>query len=145
MTRARIIHAKDAPDNTGINVGNFSQAARVGDTVYIGGTLAIDQHAQCVVDADPKAAMRRAFTNLKVICEEAGASLKDNVMLTALLTDLDHLDALNEAQAEFFAPPFPPRSTIGIAGLPHGIVELTAVAVVGTGTALEAATGNEAD
>ncbi|MEU5545459.1 Rid family hydrolase [Streptomyces sioyaensis] len=133
MSSARVVHSPDAPDNTGINAGNFSQAARVGDTVYIGGTLAIDQHAQHVVEHDAREAMRRAFTNLGAICRKAGTALTDIVMLTALLTDLDDLDALNEVQAEFFTAPFPPRSTLKVAGLPHGRVELTAVAVVGSG------------
>jgi 2-iminobutanoate/2-iminopropanoate deaminase len=127
----QVVHAPDAPDDTGINAGTFSQACRVGNTVYIGGTLAIDQHAQTVdVDDDPHTAIRRAYANLQLVCRAAGAELDDIVMLTALLTDLDHLDALNDVQAEFFSAPHPPRSTLQVAGLPHGPVELTAVAVV---------------
>lgn len=130
-----IIRAADAPDNTGINAGHFSQAVRVGETLYVGGTLAIDQHAQRVdVDDDPRTAIRRAYANLELICREAGSALADIVMLTVMLTDLDHRQALNEVQAEFFAAPHPPRSVFQVAGLPNGPVELTAIAIVGSGS-----------
>lgn len=129
----RIVHAVDAPDNTGINVGNFCQAARVGDVVYVGGVLGIEQREQRVVDATADAAIRQAFGNLEAICREAGAGLEDIVMLTAMLTDLGDLATLNAVEAEFFTAPFPPRSTFQVAGLPHGRIELTAVAHVGSG------------
>jgi 2-iminobutanoate/2-iminopropanoate deaminase len=128
-----IVHAADAPDNTGINAGNFSQAARVGDIVYVGGVLGIDQHEQRLIDASGDAAIRQAFDNLAAICREAGACLKDIVMLTAMLTDLGDLTTLNAVQAEFFSAPFPPRSTFQVAGLPHGRIELTAIVHVGSG------------
>ncbi|OBK45794.1 hypothetical protein A5655_10985 [Mycobacterium sp. 1081908.1] len=128
-----MVHAADAPDNTGINAGNFSQAARVGDIVYVGGVLGIHQHEQSVVDASADAAIRQAFANLEAICREAGAGLQDIVMLTAMLTDLGDLAALNAVQAEFFTAPFPPRSTFQVAGLPHGRIELTAIVHVGSG------------
>lgn len=127
------IHAADAPDNTGINIGNFSQAVRVGHIVYIGGTLATNQHEQRVIDESPEVAIRQAFRNLEAICLEAGASLKDIVMLTAMLTDLGDLRTLNAVQAEFFAAPFPPRSTYQVVALPHGRIELVAVAYIGSG------------
>jgi 2-iminobutanoate/2-iminopropanoate deaminase len=128
-----ILHAADAPDNTGVNAGNFSQATRVNDVVYVGGVLAIDQQGQRVVDASAAEAIRQAFDNLEAICREAGARLKDIVMLTAMLTDLGDLAILNAVQAEFFTAPFPPRSTFQVAALPHGRIELTAVVHVGSG------------
>jgi 2-iminobutanoate/2-iminopropanoate deaminase len=124
---ARRIHADEAPDNRGINLGTFSQACRVGDTIYIGGTLAIDQERQEVVTDPPAEAFRLAFANLTAIVQSAGAELADVVYLTAMLTDLDTLGELNAVQREFFAEPYPPRSTHGVSGLPHGIVELTAI------------------
>ncbi|BBY24632.1 RidA family protein [Mycobacterium stomatepiae] len=129
----RFVHAADAPDNAGINIGNFSQVVRIGHIVYIGGTLATNQHEQRVVDESPEAAIRQAFRNLEAICLEAGASLKDIVMLTAMLTDLSDLRTLNAVQAELFAAPFPPRSTYQVVALPHGRIELVAVAYIGSG------------
>jgi 2-iminobutanoate/2-iminopropanoate deaminase len=128
MHADRRVHAPSAPDNSGINAGHFSQAAQVDGTVYIGGTLAIDQAAQRVVDDSPANAVRQAFTNLRAICDEAGVGLDDIVMMTAMLTDLGDLETLNSVQAEFFGEPHPPRSTYQVAGLPHGRIELTAVA-----------------
>lgn len=129
MHAARRVHATAAPDDSGLNAGHFSQAAEVNGTVWIGGTLAIDQAAQRVVDDSPAAAIRQAFTNLAAICAEARVSLDDIVMLTAMLTDLDDLATLNEVQEELFGDPYPPRSPYQVAGLPHGRIELTAVAV----------------
>ncbi|WP_162899259.1 RidA family protein [Mycobacterium shigaense] len=128
----RFVHAADAPDNTRINIGNFLQAVRIGHIVCIGGTLSTNQHEQRVVDESPEAAIRQAFRNLEAICLEAGASLKDIVMLTAMLTDLSDLRTLNAVQAEFFAATFPAWSTYQVAALLHGRIELVAVAYIGS-------------
>ncbi len=124
-----IIRTDGAPKNEGINAGHFNQAMRVGDVVYIGGTLAIDPK-EMVVIKEPAAAVKMAYTNMSNICKEAGGSMQDIVMLYVLVSDLSILKTVNEVQATFIKDPHPPRSVMQVAALPHGnLIELVATMV----------------
>jgi enamine deaminase RidA (YjgF/YER057c/UK114 family) len=65
---------------------------------------------------DPKARIRRAFLNLKLIAQSEGASLQDCVRLTVYVTDLSRFaPVVDEVQAELWgAPPYPPRTMVEV-------------------------------
>ena len=76
--------------------------------------------------------VHRAFRNLKAVAEAAGGSLADCVKLTLFLTDLANFPRVNEIMQEYFAEPFPARSTVGVGSLPRNAAfEVEAVMVVG--------------
>lgn len=109
-------------------VGPYSQAIRVaqmfpageGHVVYASGQVGLDPATGKLVGGGAAAEARQAFTNLKAVAEEAGASLGNAVKLTLFLTDLSHFAAVNDVMKEFVPEPFPARSTIGVAALPLG-------------------------
>jgi reactive intermediate/imine deaminase len=115
MTR-EIIHTKDAPQA----IGTYSQAVRVGDTVYVSGQIPLDPATMQLVSGDIEAEIRRVFNNLKAIAEAAGGSLANAVKLTVFLTDLAHFAKVNEIMATFFAQPYPARAAVGVSQLPRG-------------------------
>jgi len=90
----KYIKTEGAPRNIGINAGHFSQAVRVGNTVYIGGTLAIEPASMQVVKGDPRKEITTAYSNLQNICIAAGGSMNDIVMLYALLSEVVPLGLL---------------------------------------------------
>ena len=127
MTK-QIIHTDQAP----AAIGPYSQAVRAGDTVYFSGQIPLDPATGNIVDGDISAQARRSFDNLKAVAEAAGGSLGEIVRLGLYLTDLGQFAAVNAVMQEYFAAPFPARSTIEVSGLPKGaLFEVDAVMVLG--------------
>ena len=112
-------------------IGTYSQAVRVGDTVYLSGQIGLDpQSGQLVEGID--AQITRVFDNLKAVTEAAGGSLGDLVKVNIYLTDLGNFAKVNETMAKYFQQPYPARAAGGVASLPRGaLVEADAVMVLG--------------
>ncbi|MBK7676635.1 MAG: RidA family protein [Candidatus Accumulibacter sp.] len=112
-------------------IGTYSQAVKVGDTVYLSGQIGLDPtNMQLAEGID--AQIVRVFDNLKAVAEAAGGSLADVVKLNVFLTDLAHFKTVNEVMGCYFSEPFPARAAVGVASLPRDVlVEVDAVMVVG--------------
>jgi 2-iminobutanoate/2-iminopropanoate deaminase len=105
----------------------YSPVVVSGDHVYTAGQVAFDERGD-VVGADVASQVRRALENLRSCLAAAGCGLEDVVKVNAFLTDLADFDAYNAVYREFFAAPYPARTTVQ-AGLPPGLlVEIEAVA-----------------
>jgi reactive intermediate/imine deaminase len=110
-------------------IGTYSQAVRVGDTVYLSGQIGLDPASGQLVDGID-AQIVRVFDNLKAVAEAAGGSLADVVKLNVFLTDLGNFAKVNETMARYFQQPYPARAAVGVASLPRGaLVEADAVMV----------------
>ncbi len=126
MTR-QIIATPNAP----AAIGTYSQAVRVGDTVYLSGQIGLDPATMQMVDGF-EAQTVRVFDNLKAVAEAAGGSLADAVKLNIYLTDLSNFAKVNEIMARYFNEPYPARAAVGVKELPRGaLVEADAVLVLG--------------
>src|SRR5918993_4197241 len=101
-------------------IGPYSQAVRRGGSVYLSGQIPLDPNSGLLIEGDIDAQARRAFDNLKAVCEAAGGSLDDVVRLGLYLTDLGQFAAVNAVMADYFDAPYPAPSTIGVASLPRG-------------------------
>lgn len=112
-----IIHTDRAP----AAVGTYSQAARVGQFVFISGQIPFVPETMDVVEGDFSARARQVFENLKAIAEAAGGSLNDAVKITIFLADLDNFATVNEVMAEYCDEPYPARAAVEVAGLPKGV------------------------
>jgi reactive intermediate/imine deaminase len=112
-------------------IGTYSQAVRVGDTVYLSGQIGLDPATMQMVDGID-AQIVRVFDNLKAVAEASGGSLGDVVKLNVFLTDLAHFARVNETMAGYFSEPFPARAAVGVKELPRGaLVEADAVMFLG--------------
>jgi len=122
------IHSDHAP----AAIGPYSQAVRAGNTVYLSGQIPLDPSTGVLVEGDIATQARRAFDNLKAVCEAAGGSVDNVVRVGLYLLDLGEFAAVNAVMAEYFSQPYPARSTIAVAGLPKGAAfEVDAVMVLG--------------
>ena len=125
----KIIHTDKAPKA----IGTYSQAVRVGDTVYLSGQIPLVPHTMELVQGDMSAQIRRVFDNLQAVAEAASGNLADVVKLNVFLTDLSHFPLVNQVMVDYFQEPYPARAAIGVAALPRGAaVEMDAVMVVGS-------------
>ncbi len=100
-------------------IGTYSQAVKVGDTVYLSGQIGLDPTSMQMVDGID-AQIVRVFENLKAVAEAAGGSLVNIVKINIYLTDLGNFAKVNETMAKYFAEPFPARAAVGVAALPRG-------------------------
>ena len=113
-------------------IGTYSQAVRVGDTVYLSGQIPLVPETMELVEGNMEAQIRRVFDNLAAVAEAAGGSLADVAKLNIFLTDLTHFPLVNQVMATYFDEPYPARAAIGVASLPKGAaVEMDAVLVTG--------------
>lgn len=112
-------------------IGTYSQAVRVGKTVYLSGQIGLDPTTMQLMEGI-EAQIHRVFANLAAVAGAAGGSLADVVKLNVFLTDLGHFAKVNEIMAQYFTPPYPARAAVGVASLPRGaMVEADAVLVLG--------------
>lgn len=100
-------------------IGTYSQAVRVGETVYLSGQIGIDPNTQQLVEGI-EAQILRVFENLKAVAEAAGGSLADVVKINIYLADLAHFAKVNEIMARYFSEPYPARAAVGVKDLPRG-------------------------
>lgn len=123
----QIIKTDDAPQA----IGTYSQAVKVGNTVYLSGQIPLVPATMEMVEGDIRAQITRVFDNLAAVAEASGGSLQDIVKLNVFLTDLSNFPVVNEVMAEFFNEPYPARAAVGVAALPKdAAVEMDAIMVI---------------
>ena len=128
----QIIHPESVHSTAGVG---YSHVARVGNTLYIAGQIALDRGRKLVGEGHIEAQVRQCYRNLRSILEELGGGMGDIVKLTTYLTSRDHLEAFRRVRNEVLEEPFPPNTLLFISGLaqPEYLVEIEAVAVVESG------------
>jgi reactive intermediate/imine deaminase len=112
----QIISTTNAP----AAIGTYSQATRVGNTIWVSGQIPMDPATKELVTGDMEAQVRRVFENMKAIVLASGASLDEVVKVSIFLVDLAHFALVNKVMAEYFREPYPARAAIGVASLPRG-------------------------
>lgn len=109
-------------------IGTYSQAVRIGDTVYLSGQIPLQPATMELIEGDMELQIRQVFDNLTAVARAAGGSLDDVAKLNIFLTDLSHFPLVNQVMSEYFNEPYPARAAIGVAGLPKGAeVEMDAI------------------
>jgi reactive intermediate/imine deaminase len=112
----KIISTANAPSA----IGTYSQAAQVGNTVWVSGQIALDPQTQALVTGGIEAEAHQVFKNVKAIVTAAGAGMDDVVKATVFLTDLGNFALVNKIMAEYFREPYPARAALGVSALPRG-------------------------
>jgi len=127
MTNKSIIQTDQAPEA----IGTYSQAVKVGDTVYLSGQIPLVPETMTLVGSSIEAQIQQVFTNLKAVCQAAGGDLQSIVKLNIFLTDLGNFATVNEVMATYFQTPYPARAAIGVSQLPKGAeVEMDAIMIL---------------
>jgi reactive intermediate/imine deaminase len=112
-------------------IGPYSQAVKVGDTVYLAGQIPLIPETMTLESGDMRAQIQRVFENLGAVAKASGGSLQDVVKLNVFLIDLAYFPLVNEVMAQYFREPYPARAAVGVAALPKGAaVEMDAIMVV---------------
>lgn len=109
-----------ATDQAPAAIGPYSQAVKVGTTVYLSGQIPLQAATMELVSEDFREQAVQVFTNLRAVCEAAGGELQDMVKVQIYLPDLGQFSIVNDVMAEFFSQPYPARAAIGVRALPKG-------------------------
>ena len=127
MNNRAVISTAAAPSA----IGPYSQAVKIGNTVWISGQIPLDPTTMEVVAGGIEAETRQVFANLQAIAEAAGGSLDNSVKINISLTNLDNFQAVNGVMAEVFSEPYPARACVQVAALPKGVqVEIEAILAI---------------
>ena len=122
----KIISTSEAP----AAVGPYSQAVRVGSTIYCAGQIPLDPKSGQIVSGDIADQTRRVLDNITAVLKAEDLSFESIVKTTIFLTDLADFQAVNEIYGSYFKQAPPARSTVQVPALPKGArVEIEAIAV----------------
>jgi reactive intermediate/imine deaminase len=117
-------------DNAPAAVGTYSQAVKVGQTIYVSGQIGLNPATMELADGFDAQA-EQVMDNIAAICIAAGGSLADVVKFNVSLTDLANFNALNEIFVKRLTAPYPARAAVQVAALPKGaVVEIEAILVL---------------
>ena len=125
MTR-QIIQTSNAPGSA-----LFSQAVKVGSTVYVSGIVGIDPRTNLLAGPTIHDQTRQALTNCEHILRAAGAELENVVDVLVLLAKPDDFAGFNKEYAKVF-PTDPPARAVAKLGveLPNVLVSIKLTAVI---------------
>ena len=116
MSNRSIISTTDAP----AAIGPYSQAVKVGNTVYLSGQIPLDPKSMEMVEGGIEAQAEQVFNNLAAVAKAAGGTLNNAVKVNISLTDLGDFARVNEVMKRFFQEPYPARACVQVAALPRG-------------------------
>lgn len=124
--RKEIVAEKGAPPK-----GPYSPAIMAkGALVFVSGQGPIDPETGELQLGTFKEQARLAFQNVATLLEAAGTSWAHAVRVGVFLADLSHFAEMNEIYQEFLTPPYPARTTVGVALPPGMLIEVDCIAVI---------------
>jgi reactive intermediate/imine deaminase len=101
----------DGRSATDENVPPFSGAVMIGDTLYLSGSIGLDDDNKVPDDAGEEA--RLVLNSIKGTLEKAGMTMDDIVSVQIFCSDVKHYQAFNDVYRGFFTREFPARAFIG--------------------------------
>ena len=114
MSNRAVISTPAAP----AAIGPYSQAVKVGNTVWLSGQIPLVPGTTELVSEDITEQAVQVFQNLSAVADATGGSLKNAVKINISLTDLTHFAVVKEVMTRFLEEPFPARACVQVAALP---------------------------
>jgi enamine deaminase RidA (YjgF/YER057c/UK114 family) len=114
------------------DIVGYSRAVKIGNTIEVTGTVAVDENSQLVGKDDAYAQTKFIIEKIEAVLKRAGASLRDVVRTRMFVTDISRWEEYGKAHGEFFAHIKPCTSMIEVKGLidPEYLIEIEATAII---------------
>ena len=110
-------------------IGPYSQAIKVGDSIFLSGQIPLDPVTMKLVEGEENQ-IRRVFDNIQAVCKAADCNLNDIVKLNVSLKDLSIFGKVNEIMLDYFEEPYPARAALQVARLPlDSLIEVEAIII----------------
>ena len=108
----------------------FSEAVRVGNTIYLSGQIGIIPKSKKLISGGIKEETKQTLSNIKTILKAHGLTMNNVAKCTVMLADISEWPAFNEVYKEYFTSPYPARSAFAANGLAFGArVEVDCIAI----------------
>ena len=112
-------------------LGPYSPALRVGNLLFLSGSIPIDPATGQMLTGDITEQATRVMENIGALLEAGGATYRHVVKTTVFLTDMNEFAAMNQVYAKYFAAPYPSRATVQVSRLPRDCrIEVEVIAVL---------------
>ncbi|ULQ51694.1 RidA family protein [Flavihumibacter fluvii] len=110
----------------------YSRAVKVGNTIEVTGTVALNEQNQVVGVNDPYQQTRFILEKIAKVLEQAGATMKDVVRTRLFVTDISKWEEYGRAHGEVFADIRPCTTMVEVSALisPEYLVEIEATAML---------------
>ena len=122
------IQTKSAP----LPKGNYSQAVRIGDLLFISGQLPLDSEGRLVAGT-VAAQAEQALSNIRAIVEAAGGTIAHLVQCTIYVSDITHWAEVDKVYGTFMSGVrvLPARAVIPVKEMHYGAgIEIHAIAAI---------------
>jgi reactive intermediate/imine deaminase len=127
MSNRAVISSPEAP----AALGPYSQAIKVGNTVWVSGQIPLVAETMELVSGDISAQATQVFNNLSAVAAAAGCTLDNAVKINISLTDMNDFSAVNDVMTNLLSEPFPARACVEVAALPKGAsIEIEAILAI---------------
>jgi 2-iminobutanoate/2-iminopropanoate deaminase len=112
-------------------IGPYSPALKVGNLVFLSGSIPLDPSTGQLVEGGIKEQATRVMENIKALLAAAGADFSQVARTTVFMVDLAEFGMMNEIYSSYFKAPYPARSTVQVAKLPRDVrIEIDVIAVL---------------
>lgn len=114
------------------DIVGYSRAVKVGNTIEVTGTVAVNEHNELVGANNPYKQTHFILQKIEKVLEQAGASLNDVVRTRMFVTDISLWEEYGKAHSEYFGNIKPCTSMIEVKGLiaPEYLIEIEATAIL---------------
>ena len=114
------------------DIVGYSRAVKIGNTIEVTGTVAVDENSELVGKGDAYAQTKFIIEKIQAVLIRAGATLKDVVRTRMFVTDISRWEEYGKAHGEFFSEIKPCTSMIEVKGLidPDYLIEIEATAIL---------------
>lgn len=124
--QAAVIATEGAPKA----IGPYSQAIRVGPTLYLAGQIPIDPKTNQLVKGTIEEETTLVLNNLKAVLAANGMTMANVVSTSVFMQDLNEFPRMNAVYATYFPSAPPARATVQVARVPRDVkIEISAIAV----------------
>ena len=119
-----ILYTKNAPEP-----GNYSQAVKLGNTIYVSGQTADDPETGEPVHGSVAEQTELILTNIKNILKAAGSSMEKVLKVNVYISDMKYKEEMDNTYKKFFNEKPPARIAMAVKGLDAGLdVEIDVIA-----------------
>ncbi len=103
-----------------VPAGPYSHAVKSGDFIFLSGQLPLEPKTGKLIEGDITKQTEQCFMNLFNVLKSSNLTSDNVVKVNVYLTNMNDFNTMNTVYSKQFYPPYPARTTIGVASLPLG-------------------------
>ena len=111
-------------------IGPYSQAVKIGNTLYTSGQIAINPKTGKLEMDSIEIETHQVMKNMEAVLNDANMTFDDVVKTSIFILNMDNFSRINEIYRQYFTSNFPARETVEVARLPKDVnLEISMIAI----------------